>query len=320
MVFRKRGYISLVIVLVLSALSFIIVLVKYDLTKPFLAANRARTTRRLLGRDVNSPYAKQDPKDNTIYFQRNPNAFIDTLSACLGNWQCSVLFHHLGKTGGSVLRDKMFDNFPPNKNLYKKINGHYWDDWKNGNMTRLFKAKRELYCRAKFSSYQNVPFGDIVSSCRWLKPETFKIIALIPFREPAARTLSSINHFCNKGGISTKTNAQIVACMSCDHKKHQPFFDSFATSTNDDYTRNQLAATKLGGMTNVKVLFYDAADMEDLFLNLQNKMPTTSLLPIGTSNTGQTDICDFGMNSKMINLLAPSFDLYRKFSNANLAP
>jgi len=311
----KRSRNSILVFFLLSASSlFIIAIIKYDLTAIFLDTSNVRTSRRL----KSANRITNDPTPNMLYFHKDPSAFIDLLSHCFNSWQCSVLFHHLGKTGGSVVRDKIMDSFPPNKNLYRKVQGLYWDDYARGNMTNAFKANREMYCRAKFSSYQDVVFHDIVSACRWLKPETFQLIALIPFREPTSRTVSSINHFCNHGDLHSKTNEEMIACMSCDYKKHIAFFDSFTTLTNHDYIVNIDTAKTLGTMPNVKVLMYDLEDMTALFQGLQRKMPNKKLLPLNIKNTANTDICDFGMNSKMIKKLNPSFNIYRKFSNSDI--
>lgn len=110
---------------------------------------------------------------NMIYYHNNPQVFVDKLASCLESWKCSVLFHHLGKTGGSVVRDKLFDNYPPNEKMYHKVGGEYWDDWMNGNMTKLFNENKEKYCRSKFSSYQDVDFKQIVSQCRYVIDKCF---------------------------------------------------------------------------------------------------------------------------------------------------
>ena len=158
----NRGYLALLIIFIATSLSFIIVIIiKFD---PTTTSDHRVNDWRILG-VINRAKAIIKPKQNMIYLHKDPSVFVDTLADCLESWTCSVLFHHLGKTGGSVLRDKMFDNYPPNKYLYKKV-GEYWDDWMKGNMTAIFKKNRERFCRAKFSSYQDVNFKDIVSGCR----------------------------------------------------------------------------------------------------------------------------------------------------------
>jgi len=75
----------------------------------------------------------------------------------------------------------------------------------------------------------------------------------------------------------------------------------------------------LGMMQNVKVLMYDVADMTAIFQELQHKLPNKRLAPLAIKNTANTDICDFGMNAKMMKLLNPSFSMYRKFSSGDLS-
>ena len=170
-----------------------------------------------------------------------------------------------------------------------------------------------------FYSYFNFVF---VLIHRWLKPKSFQLVALIPFREPTSRTVSSINHFCNKVDVTKRSNEHALACGSCNYKKHHEFFDSFATLTNNDYTKNREAAIELGASPNVQVLMYDLEDIHEIFLRLKLKLPNKSqydyLYPIGIRNKGQTNVCDFGMNSNIIKQLAPSYHMYRKFTRSNL--
>ena len=159
---------------------------------------------------------------------------------------------------------------------------------------------------------------DFVLNHRWLKPDSFQLIALIPFREPTARTVSLINHFCNKVDVTKSSSKQELACASCNYINHNEFFDSFATLTNNDYTKNREAAIELGALQNVKVLMYDLADINELSLRLRLKLPNKSLHPIISRNKGQSNACDFGMNSNIIKRLAPSYHMYRMFTRANL--
>jgi len=234
------------------------------------------------------------------------NVFIEKISNCLhNNSKCHVFYQHIGKTAGTTIQDNMFRVFPFLPNQAKH------DSCCNLRMVERFQRNKELFCKADFTSYEvtGSAFRNIVSECMELNPEEEAVI-LISFRSPEHRTLSYIHQYCNKN-LERRPPKMIKACKNCNKKMYEKLFYRFAHTTNKDY--KEISDTLVSSIPGVKdILMVESIDVDNL-INMLGKVHENWKFPKAKKkqNTALFSHCDFSLNSRMFDLLAPSRIIYR---------
>ena len=125
-------------------------------------------------------------KNNYVNFHRNPNSFIETLSDCLVDDKCNIFYHHVQKTGGTTLENRMFSAFPfhESRTKHRTCCGR--------KVIRDFDRKQKYYCQSKFTSYQvsSSQLKTVVSTCMELNSkvsDASKAIVMTSVRDPETR-------------------------------------------------------------------------------------------------------------------------------------
>jgi len=254
----------------------------------------------------------QEKTVNFLNFHRNHNKFMDTLSSCIMDDQCHIFYHHVQKTGGTTLENRIFGAFP----FHKKRTKHRTCCGRK--VMKDYDRYQKYYCQAKFTSYQvsASQFETVVSTCMHLNLKnntSSRAVALVSIRDPETRTLSNIHQICNKN--SHKRSKDIVeACSSCAYEKHSKVFDKFVQQTNKDY-EEAFKSTRLM-IPNVSVMLFDTEDMEILLGMLLKKLPNHFSFSLNKKiNQEEVTRCDFGMKSNMFKELAPARKIYRNLTS-----
>jgi len=248
-----------------------------------------------------------------INFHKEENIFIDKLSDCIGNRKCKVFHHHIPKTAGTTIATNMFQVFP----FLKAKKGHvvlrYPRTCCNDEMLKRFYQRKDLYCKAKFTSFEvsGSQFREIISECMKLSDKNTQAIVLLPFRSPESRTLSHINQACNKN-IQSRNEELRKACNDCNNAKNKKIFLDMADDTNKRFI-DILETIKLSpSIPRVRhILTLEAEDVNKMFLTLRKNMPHLKFAVKNKINIAKTNNCNFGMTSDMIDKLAPSRSIYR---------
>ena len=260
-----------------------------------------------------------------INFYRDPDAFVSAFASCASDEGCRIYYHHVGKTGGTTVETRMFDLFPPKFEHGTSCCGHTAMD--------RFQERRDDYCDAKFTSYQvkGGHFRDIVSECMSDRsegeaggvdggridgrpPERRSSIALVSFREPIQRTLSSIHQTCNKNKSRRREETR-AACERCsyDIEEDRAVWDGLIKRTNLLYEGIALVSRMVIG--GVQVLTIDTVDVDNFFTRLRSALsPRWEVSTSGVRNTESLSLCNFGMTSDIFRALTPSETIYRNLT------
>ena len=244
---------------------------------------------------------------NHINFKRDPNKFTSTLSNCMLDDSCKIIYHHIQKTGGKTVEYRMFHTFPYKYYHRKNIRCCFEKTMKE------FSYHKKKLCKEKFTSYEvtSAEFEKIVRKCQKYNDKS-RTVVLVSIRKPEDRTLSRINAFCN---VRFEHRAKIIqeACLSCIYKDYQSVFDSFAYATNDAYNM-ALDTTKLNTNVGIQaVLSFDTYDIDNLFIMLQNE--NNIVFKNSTINSARHHRCtNFTMQPSLHEKLGPSFEIYDKIN------
>ena len=294
---------------------------------------------------------KEEAEDNvvpgkSINYNLKPEIFTATISQCLLDDQCRIIYHHVGKSGGTTLEDTFFHMYPPELKSCcgPKLLGKLANDEKS----------REKYCTAKFSSYQiigshveglvkscmRINSDDVTATSPGTKSENKSITAngssrkdngdpprkprsvvLTTYREPISRTLSSIHQLCNKQS-NKRTNETLEACSACRYDFGTDVWDRVVNMTNDHF--EGVAEVASLRIQDVQVISLDMADISPALDRLREKLSLDAKklkvtdipdVPITQwRNPERKSVCSFAMTSEMIKSLGVAQTVYRNLT------
>ena len=277
--------------------------------------------------NIKSSVSESFPRSSNIFnFYTHPNNFVKTLSSCFLNKDCHVVYHHIGKTGGTNVESRFFNVFPFHARKTKM------SSCCSGKVMEKFLKFSRFYCAAKFTAYQvrASQFETVISECMKYYSTLYEeknvsskksIVILVSIREPASRTLSNIHQLCNKN-LNRRSETLKQACASCDYEAHPEEFDKIVQTTNKDYLgimRTIQQASKYGGR--VKSLSFDTDDIDRMFGMLQESLNESSnhTFPLNEkTNPEKHSKCNFGMKSRMLKDLAVSREIYRNITSGQV--
>ena len=282
----------------------------------------------------------------SINYNLKPELFTATISQCLLDEQCRIIYHHVGKSGGTTLEDTFFHMYPPELKSCcgPKLLGKLANDEKS----------REKYCTAKFSSYQiigshveglvkscmRINSDDVAATSSGTKSENKSITAndkskndnddpprkprsvvLTTYREPISRTLSSIHQLCNKQS-NKRTNETLEACSECRYDFGTDVWDRVVNMTNDHF--EGVAEVASLQIPNVQVISLDMVDISPALDKLRERLPLDAKklkvkdipdVPITQwRNPERKSVCSFAMTSEMIKSLGIAQTVYRNLT------
>ena len=271
-----------------------------------------------------------EPPGKSINYHLKPDLFTSAISNCLLDDQCRIIYHHVGKSGGTTIEDTFFRMYPPE--LKSCCGGKIL-----GKLANDDKA-REKYCMAKFSSYQILGkyVEGLTESCMEIitnatkdkqhdPGQTPRSIILTTYREPISRTLSSIHQLCNKQSGKRK-NETIEACTECRYDFGTEVWDHVVKMTNDHYEGvAEVAALQI---PNVQVISLDMIDISPALDRLRARLKA-DINRIGREdvpevpmtqwrNPERKSVCSFAMTSEMIKSLGTAQDVYRNLTSGFL--
>jgi Sulfotransferase family len=272
-------------VLVMTAVAF-------NLAGLFLMSRSLDTTERT------SPKAAS----SFILFSSSPAFFADRIADCMDSDTCHILYQHVQKTGGSNFASRLF---PIIEN--STYNSSEWCC--NQKLVSRFELQPHDFCSRKLGVYEvTAPqYQEIVATCRNLRPSD-EYLPLISIREPIQRTISMINHQCNKN-FEFKNETEQAICKMCRYTRDTAWFwKQFVDQTNTIYLElEQMLTTQKKSNQNAFLL--DSV-MIDPFLKLLGRVMEVNVT-IGKSNKQKTHVCNFGMTSAMMKDLLVSQMIYR---------
>ena len=282
----------------------------------------------------------------SINYNLKPELFTSTISQCLLDRQCRIIYHHVGKSGGTTLEDTFFHMYPPELKSCcgPKLLGKLANDEKS----------REKYCAAKFSSYQIIGshVEGLVKSCMRINsddvaatsgskndeqnttanvsseddhghdtPRRPRSVVLTTYREPISRTLSSIHQLCNKQS-NKRSNETLEACAECRYEFGTDVWDRVVNMTNDHFEGvAEVASLRIPG---VRVISLDMVDISPALDRLRERLPLDAKklkvkgipdVPITQwRNPERKSVCAFAMTSEMIKSLGVAQAVYRNLT------
>ena len=280
-------------------------------------------------KEKDKKHQQQDSNNNNsnnnkiINFHTSSNNFIKTLSSCFINKDCHVIYHHIGKTGGTNVESRFFNVFPFHPKRTKM------SSCCSGKAVDKFNKFISYFCSSKFTAFQvrASQFDGIVSQCMDYYKTAYEkkkikkkqsLVILASIREPASRTLSNIHQLCNKN-LNRRDEELKKACSACDYEKHPEAFDKIVQTTNKDYlgiVRTVQLSSKFSSGS-VKSLTLDTDDIDSMFTMLQLSLSKSSnyTFPLNEKkNPEKHSRCNFGMKSTMFKNLAISREIYRNIT------
>jgi len=276
----------------------------------------------------------------SINYNLKPELFTATISECLLDEQCRIIYHHVGKSGGTTLEDTFFHMYPPKHSSCcgSKLLGRLAN----------YEESRKTYCTAKFSSYQiigaHVP--GLVKSCMRINSmdglesegqntsstngnigkdgrasQQPRSVVLTTYRDPISRTLSSIHQLCNKQS-KKRTNETLEACNECRYDFGTAVWDRVANMTNEHYEGvAEVASLRIPG---VQVISLDMVDISPALDRLRERLPLDAkksrikgvpVVPVPEwRNPERKSVCSFAMPSEMIKSLGIAQAVYRNLT------
>ena len=288
----------------------------------------------------------------SINYNLKPELFTATISHCLLDEQCRIIYHHVGKSGGTTLEDTFFHMYPPELKSCcgPKLLGKLANDEKS----------REKYCAAKFSSYQIIGshVEGLVKSCMRINsddvtatssgsindeqnntadarkddhdhaqghgqgtPRRPRSVVLTTYREPISRTLSSIHQLCNKQS-NKRTDETLEACNECRYDFGTDVWDRVVNMTNDHF--EGVAEVASLQIPDVQVISLDMVDISPALDRLRERLPLDAKklkvkdipdVPITQwRNPERKSVCAFAMTSEMIKSLGVAQAVYRNLT------
>ena len=281
----------------------------------------------------------------SINYNLKPDLFTATISQCLLDDQCRIIYHHVGKSGGTTLEDTFFHMYPPELKSCcgPKLLGKLAND----------ERSREKYCTAKFSSYQIIGshVDGLVKSCMRINsddvaatsgskndehnttangssknnkgnpPRKPRSVVLTTYREPISRTLSSIHQLCNKQS-NKRTNKTLEACNACRYDFGTDVWDRVVNMTNDHF--EGVAEVASLQIPDVQVISLDMVDISPALDRLRERLPLDAKklkvkdipdVPMTQwRNPERKSVCSFAMTSEMIKSLGVAQTVYRNLT------
>ena len=266
----------------------------------------------------------------SINYHLQPDLFTSAITNCLLDEQCRIIYHHVGKSGGTTIEDTFFRMYPPE--LKSCCGGKIL-----GKLANDDKA-REKYCTAKFSSYQILGkyVEGLTKSCLSVITNATedtqhdpgqgpRSIILTTYREPISRTLSSIHQLCNKQSDKRK-NETIEACTECRYDFGTEVWDHVVNMTNDHYEGvAEVAALRI---PDVQVISLDMIDISPALDRLRERLKADAdrMDRDGVPDVPMTrwrnpelkSVCSFAMTSEMIKSLGTAQAVYRNLTSGFL--
>ena len=261
-----------------------------------------------------------------LNFNLHPDLFISAVSDCILDQRCRILYHHVGKSGGTTIEDTFFRIFP----VPGSKEGHLKSCCGPALLGRLNEddMMRRQYCEAKFASYQvsGKHILELVNGCMNLTngvsgsgsedtgddlQKYDRTVIITSLREPIQRCLSSIHQMCNKH-LGSRSNATILACMACRYDVHTEIWQKIVNMTNEHYIGIELVLTT-ANLPSVQALSIDMLDINDFFAGLRIALaPKGVEVPETTwRNPEKSTVCSFQMPSEMMKDLSQSLAIYR---------
>ena len=278
--------------------------------------------------EEDEPVVEQSGK--SINYHLQPDLFTSAISNCLLDEQCRIIYHHVGKSGGTTIEDTFFRMYPPE--LKSCCGGKIL-----GKLANDDKA-REKYCTAKFSSYQILGkyVKGLTKSCTRIITNATeddqhdpgqrpRSIILTTYREPISRTLSSIHQLCNKQSEKRK-NETLEACTECRYDFGTDVWDHVINMTNDHYEGvAEVAALQI---PDVQVISLDMIDISPALDRLRERLKADAdrmdrdgipEVPMTRwRNPELKSVCSFAMTSDMIKSLGTAQAVYRSLTSGFL--
>mmetsp|Transcript_8672 Transcript_8672/g.19064 ORF Transcript_8672/g.19064 Transcript_8672/m.19064 type:complete len:332 (-) Transcript_8672:301-1296(-) len=245
------------------------------------------------------------------YFAK-PEKFVQNVSDCVTDKNCYIYYHHVGKTGGTSIENQFWRLFPGTKQKSCCFQ----------TMLERFRKNPEKYCFKKFSSYQLMGYGlaEVIEKCMELHykktgNKNTKAIVISTFREPIAKTLSSIHQVCNKN-LGQRGDPRKNACKNCDYDKDPEVWNQFLKESTRVYKSLYRDISHMD-RDGVEVLTIDLVDITNFFEQLKKKLLdpfSKKIIPDKRSNKESLEYCNFKLNSAMIKGLGLAEEIYRRLS------
>ena len=264
-----------------------------------------------VGVAANETNTKQQGNQLSVYHPSNAKLFSSIFVSCQLDPECRIMYHHVQKTGGSLVASRMHPIIAG-----ESYNSKKWCFGKK--MMNRFRNRTDYYCNLKLGIYEmNGPqFGEVVNTFRHIHSHgNMREVAFVTIREPIQRTLSHLHQVCNRGFKTDLTDKERKMCKACSYADHPQFFSRFVKDTNDMYTG--IASAIPGILEQFRglqshLLILDRADIDSFFNDIQQISGIT--FPQGRSNTERKEICSFGMTSEMMRALKPAVEVYRNIT------
>jgi hypothetical protein len=278
-----------------------------------------------------------------INFGVFPQLAAQELVECFVDSDCSIYYFHTHKTGGTDVEKRFFQLFPPSLPNYSFRKP----------LKEVFENDVDKYCSAKFSSYQvqvddDLFLNTILPTCmdynyQTMKTKTNEIrssmhdddgggggpraIVLATFREPIARTISSVHQVCNKN-LQRRDNVTATACRRCSYSSDQEFWDAqfFERAT---YIYKSIQNVIFSNSANTTVVMVDTMDLDDFYAAINQvaitRKYTSFLINVkpkkGQSHHFNSEIiqrCNFAVTSEMIRKLQIPQMIYRNLTSTGI--
>ena len=142
-----------------------------------------------------------------------------------------------------------------------------------------------------------------------------RIVAIVSYREPIARTLSMIHHQCNKN-YERKSSSEQAKCRTCSYSAHSDYWDRYVNETVATYRDMANGMTRIHGLNQhnhnrspITLLALENDSIDSFFGAIEATFHTK--LPQGRKNKQRTSVCSFGMTTEMIQALQPATRVYK---------
>ena len=257
-----------------------------------------------------------------IFYHLHQTKFVKDLVDCIlmnfkfaqnhNGKQCHLIYQHVQKTGGRAM-----ENFLARLLQVSRAKACCLEE-----MRQRFYNDIPSFCTRIFQSYEVYDgFDAMVQTCQEVYQKNgtgnHKIMVLTTLREPVERSLSQINHFCNKN-LNRRTPELQAACRACNHSSHLEVWNDFPHRANDEYQ----TVAKEALHSEQDRYFLDISDMDSMIQQLQEALPEEFLAKrkAAFEDFFQSKInpeiirrCDFVMSSSMMKAYRPSKSLYKSF-------
>jgi hypothetical protein len=261
---------------------------------------------------------------NFLDFHLHQAQFTQTFAACVIDSNCRFIYHHVQKTAGTTIEDITLK-------LFYDVDGKtHSNSCCDNTVLERFNKNSISYCtKQKFQSYQvnGSTFENIVKRCMDIytqqnQSQPQRVVVLTSYREPIARTLSSIHQVCNKNA-DRRSQSTLEFCDRCSYETDSEYWMGYVDRFNNDYEQLYDHVVRsdylksCASKNKMELLAIDSADVSRFFSQLKDALPVTyhaALEQPSVYNPEEKARCSFGVTSDMIKGLALSTDIYRNLT------